>query len=153
MLKKICVVSAACLFAFVASVLVLNQNLLAGDAGPDTVTIESKLWEAPKYQPVQFTHKKHTVDYKIQCTECHHIYKGGQNVWKQGDPVQKCDACHTCAKTGKALKDATPEEQKLSLFNAYHGSKGNCVGCHKDIKKKDPAKNAPTSCTGCHARK
>ena len=106
-LKKMFSVSAVCLFACLVFVLTLNTSLVADQVdSPDMVTIKSKLWQKPKYGPSEFTHNKHVQEYKIQCAECHHVYKGGKNVWKEGDKVDKCDVCHTCVKTGKALKEA-----------------------------------------------
>ena len=115
----------------------------------DEIMIESKLWETKTYTPAKFTHQKHVEDYKIACQDCHHVYKDGKNVWKEGDHVQRCDDCHTFAKTGKALKDATPEEQKLSLYNAFHD---NCRGCHTEHNKEHDTKAAPVRCTECHER-
>ena len=117
---------------------------------PDEVTIHSELWTVDKYEDSKLSHKKHAEEYKISCTDCHHVYKDGKNVWKEGDEVQKCDACHTCVKTGKALKEASAEEKKLSLYNAFHE---NCKGCHKEFNKKNNTKDAPTKCTDCHAKK
>ncbi len=121
---------------------------------PDEVTIQSELWTVDKYEASKLTHKKHTEEYEIACAECHHVYKDGKNVWKEGDEVQKCDECHTCGKTGKALKEAAEEEKELSLYNAYHGKSGNCVGCHKKYNKEKETKDAPTKCgSACHAKK
>ncbi len=119
---------------------------------PDEVTIQNKDWPKEKYGPVKFEHNKHATEYKIQCTECHHVYKDGKNVWKEGDKVQKCSACHNVYLLGKDLSQASAEEKKLSLYKAYHD---NCLGCHKKIKKekgKEETK-APTKCTACHAKK
>ena len=139
------------LISVVAAALFLWVGAYAAETEPpDEVTIHSKLWTADKYEPVKLSHKKHMDEYKIECVECHHVYKDGKNVWKKGDEVQMCDKCHTCVKTGKALKDATPEEKKLSLYNAFHD---NCKGCHKKYDKEKNTKDAPTKCTDCHAKK
>jgi len=58
----------------------------------DTMTMNSKVYKKHKKVLVTFTHKKHNVDYKNACADCHHVYKDGKNVWKKDDPVQKCDA-------------------------------------------------------------
>ena len=111
---------------------------------PDEMVIHSQAWAERKYEDTKLSHKKHATDFQISCTDCHHVYQNGQNVWKEGDAAQKCEVCHTVIKTGKALKDAPPEEQKLSLYNAFHN---NCVNCHKE-KAKGPAK-----CLECHPKK
>jgi hypothetical protein len=150
MSKKVLRTAGVSVFVTIAAFLILNPGLLyAEQKTPDEVSITSSLWKTPKYGPSNFTHKKHVDDHKIGCQDCHHVYKDGKNVWKQGDNVQKCDACHTCVKTGKALKEATPEEKKLSLFNAYHD---NCKGCHAKYNKENKTKKAPATCTACHKK-
>jgi hypothetical protein len=119
---------------------------------PDEITIKNDGWPQVKYEPVKFSHKKHSAEYKIPCKECHHVYKDGKNVWEEGQPVQKCSSCHNVYKLGKDLQGASDAEKKLSLFKAYHD---NCVGCHKKENKekgKEEAK-APVKCTECHALK
>ena len=113
---------------------------------PDVVTISNKGYAKDRKGPVKFDHKKHTEEFinaqnkKIPCTECHHDYKDGKkNVWKEGDPVQKCVACHDPEKKqGNA--------DKLQL--AYHQ---NCKECHQDVVKAKFKKSseAPTSCNKC----
>jgi hypothetical protein len=151
MFKKMCFLAGVLILAGVAAALTLNTSLSFADncQATDEVTIQSKLWKTDKYGPVKLTHKKHAEDYKIPCQDCHHVYKDGKNVWKQGEKVQKCDECHTCVKTGKALKDATPDEKKLSLYNAFHD---NCKGCHKKHNTETQTKDAPTKCTDCHEK-
>jgi hypothetical protein len=127
-------------------VVMLNATIVFADKteAPDEIIIHSKIWPAKKNQDAKFTHKKHVVEYKIECTQCHHVYEDGKNIWKQGEKVQKCEECHTNAKTGKELSSATEEEKKLSLFKAIHD---NCRGCHLKEKK------GPTKCTECHKKK
>ena len=57
------------------------------DKGPDEMEIKSTLWEKHTKAPVKFTHKQHYEDLKIACSECHHVFEGGKNVWKEGDKV------------------------------------------------------------------
>jgi hypothetical protein len=134
-------------------VLFLFALAYATQQAPDTLTMESKLFPRHKKALVTFNHKKHNVDYKIGCADCHHMYKDGKNVWKEGDAVQKCDACHTEAKapTGAdAPKLSKAEQIKKYYYSAIHE---NCVGCHKDLKKADPTKVIPTKCAECHPKK
>jgi hypothetical protein len=116
---------------------------------PDSITMESKVFAKHKKALVTFTHKKHNVDYKIACAECHHAYKEGKNVWKEGDAVQKCCECHTEAKAPKGDKSSKKEQIEKYYYSAIHA---NCVGCHKDTMKADPKKAAPTKCAECHPK-
>lgn len=107
-------------------------------SAPDEVMIDNKGYGADKKGPVKLTHKKHAQDYKVACTDCHHEFKDGKNVWKEGDPVKKCSACHD----PEAKKDNADK-----LQNAYHK---NCQGCHKQLQGKD----APyKKCNDCHEKK
>jgi hypothetical protein len=120
--------------------------VVAADKAADVITIKAALWPTPTKAPVEFTHKKHAEDYKIACADCHHKFEGGKNVWKEGDPVQKCEACHT-EPTIQGEKKLPPDQQKLNLKLAFHD---NCVGCHQKLKKDKPDTKAPVTCTGCH---
>lgn len=116
----------------------------AGSAPPEVIVIHSQVWPEKKYEDSKFPHKKHASEFQVPCKDCHHLYENGGNVWEEGDPVAKCESCHTSPKTGKALKDASPEEQKRSLYNAFHR---NCLNCHKEEAK------GPTKCIECHPKK
>ena len=117
--------------------------LIAADV-PDEVTIENKGYQKDKKGPVKLTHKKHhdANGHNVACTDCHHDYKDGKNVWKEGDPVKKCSECHNpLKKEGKVKK----------LQNAYHR---NCKNCHKAYIKDHPDSKAPyKKCTKCHQKK
>jgi hypothetical protein len=110
---------------------------------PDEIMIHNEGWPQDKYEPAKLTHKKHATEYKVQCKDCHHVFKDGKNVWEEGQEVQKCSECHNVYKLGKDLREASEEEKKLSLYKAYHDS---CKGCHKKEEK------GPVKCTECHAR-
>ena len=131
------------------SVVFLFAVVYATQQAPDDITMESKVYAKHKKALVKFSHKKHNVEYKITCTECHHVIKDGKNVWKEGDAVQKCDACHSEAKAPKA-KAGEPKMSKQEQVQKYHYSAihENCKGCHKDSKKP----TAPTKCTECHPK-
>ena len=119
----------------------------------DTMTMDSKIFDKHTKGLVTFTHKKHNVDYKIACTDCHHVFEGGKNVWKEGDAVQKCDACHSQDKAPKAKEGEKGLSKKVKIkqfhYSAIHE---NCVGCHKDLKKKAKP-TGPTACKDCHPKK
>ncbi len=134
LLGAIVALAAVVLFAAVGAITAANV--------PDNITINNEGYAADKKGPVDFTHKKHTADYKVACTDCHHVFKDGKNVWKEGDAVQKCKECHD------------PNEKKGNadkLQNAYHA---NCKNCHKDLMEAGKAKNAPfKKCNDCHKGK
>lgn len=102
----------------------------------DTFKIYESLFKKHKKTPVNFTHKQHSVDLKLKCAECHHDYKDGKNVWKEGDKVAKCASCHKTPKKN--------DGKMYSLYNAFHK---NCRTCHKEAKK------GPTKCNECHPKK
>jgi hypothetical protein len=119
----------------------------------DTMTMNSKVYKKHKKVLVTFTHKKHNVDYKIACADCHHVYKDGKNVWKKTEAVQKCDACHSEAKAPKAKKGEPkiPKKEKITKYH-YSAIHENCVVCHKDLKKAAKP-TGPTACKDCHPKK
>jgi hypothetical protein len=104
---------------------------------PTDVTINNKGYKNDTKGPVVFHHVKHVADYKVACTDCHHEYKDGKNIWKAGDPVKTCVTCHD------------PEQAKdkvLKLQTAFHN---NCKDCHKKSGKE----TAPsTKCNDCHSK-
>ena len=120
-----------------AGLIFLSVGVLTAADVADEIMIEKK-YKDDKKGPVKFAHKKHAADYKVTCTECHHEYKDGKNVWKDTDPVKKCSACHDPEK-----KQGNAE--KLNL--AFHK---NCQTCHKELKGKE----APyKKCNDCHQEK
>lgn len=140
--------ACGCIAAFVVLVAAFMVGAAdqAATKAADVITIKAGLWTSHTKAPVEFTHKKHAEDYKIACTDCHHKFENGKNVWKEGDPVQKCEACHN-EPTIQGEKKLPPEQQKLNLKLAFHE---NCVGCHQKLKKDKPDTKAPVTCTGCH---
>jgi len=121
--------------------LIAGVGILVATDVPEEMNILDSSIENPKKGAVHFTHKKHAVDYKIACTECHHVYKDGKNVLKQGDPVQKCSACHDPKKSEGSVK-------KLML--AFHK---NCQGCHKELDAAGKPTGPTRKCNDCHAAK
>ena len=146
-MKKVKLVSCLALaaaFLFSAALLVR-----AAQQAPDEITIKPSIWPTLTKSAVVFNHKKHSQDYKIACTQCHHVYKDGQNTWKEGDPVEKCEKCHTEA-TVQGEAKLPPDQKKLNLKLAFHN---NCINCHKKLKAENPESKAPTTCAGCHPAK
>lgn len=129
--------------------LVMASVAVANDKGPETITMDSKVFPKHKKSLVTFSHQKHNVDYKIACDDCHHVYKDGKNVWKEGDKVQKCEACHTGAKAPREPKLSKKEKIKGYMYSAIHE---NCAGCHKGLKKANKELVIPTKCGECHPK-
>jgi hypothetical protein len=109
---------------------------------PDEIILDSDVYETNRKGPVTFSHTDHAEDYELECIQCHHDYKDGKNIWKQGDPVKKCSACHDPLKSKGKTK-------KLSV--AYHK---NCKGCHKRLVIEQGSTDAPyKKCYDCHELK
>ncbi|MBW2020748.1 MAG: cytochrome c3 family protein [Deltaproteobacteria bacterium] len=139
--------------ATVALGVVFLFAIVSATEAPETITMESKVFKKHKKSLVTFTHHKHNVDYKIGCADCHHVYKDGKNVWKEGDEVKKCDACHTEAKAPRAKKGEPKLSKKEKIKKYYYSAiHENCVGCHKGLKKAGQP-TGPTACKGCHPKK
>jgi len=139
------------LTTLIVTVFVGAVTLFAAQQAPDTLVIQSKLWNKHTKSAVTLSHKKHSTEYNNKCIDCHHIIKDGKNVWKEGDEVQKCMECHN-ESTIKGEKKLSKDKQKLNLKLSYHS---NCQGCHKKLKKQDKKKYSkiPTTCVKCHPKK
>jgi len=128
------------------------SGIYAGTEVKDVIRMENKAYEKHKKSIVEFSHKKHTEEYKAGCGECHHNEKGEPlKDLKAGDDVKNCIECHS--KPGMKPKKAKlkPKEKLQYHAEAIHQ---NCRGCHKDFNKKNkPKKKAPTSCGKCHPKK
>jgi len=132
-------------------VALLLRGVYASQQAPDTITMNSTVYDKHTKSLVTFPHKKHNEDYKIACGDCHHLYKDGKNVWKQGDAVQECEACHSQAKppTGNTGDASLSKAEKIKLYH-YSAIHENCVGCHKELKSAGKP-TGPVSCKQCHA--
>jgi hypothetical protein len=125
----------------VAGFLFLSVGALTATDVPDEIMLENEGYAKDIKGPVKLTHKKHSEDYKVACTDCHHVFKDGKNVWKEGDPVQKCSECH----------DPKGKDPKvLKLQNAYHK---NCKDCHKALQKEGKPTGPFRKCNDCHEKK
>ncbi|SPF40904.1 Cytochrome c, class III [Syntrophobacter sp. SbD1] len=142
--KLVSCLAIAVVFMFSAALLAM-----AAQQVPETITIKPPIWSTLTKTPVEFSHKKHSAEYKIACDQCHHVIKDGKNIWKEGDEVQKCEKCHTEATTQGEMK-LPPDQKKLNLKMAFHN---RCQNCHKKVKAEKPESKAPTTCAGCHPAK
>ncbi len=120
-----------------ACVMFLTVGALTAAEVPEEIVIENPGYENDKFGPADFHHKKHSEEYKIGCTECHHEYKDGKNIWKECDQVKKCNECHKA------------ELKKGGLEDAYHD---NCRKCHRDLVKAGKMDKKMGSCNFCHKR-
>ena len=125
---------------FSCVVLFTASGIIAATAEkiPDEIVINGTAYKKDIKGPVDFNHGKHAKEMKIPCTECHHEYKDGKNVWVEGQPVKKCVECHNPDKSEGNVK-------KLML--AYHK---NCQGCHKKEKGKEGVNPPSNKCENCH---
>lgn len=126
--------------AISVGLLLFGSARLSGQEMPDEIEIENSGYPADRKGAVIFTHMMHAEDYFIDCLECHHRYEDGENVWMEGDPVDKCITCHSPLKS---------EEKAKNLRLAFHN---NCKGCHRKMVKDEIAEDAPyMKCRECHA--
>jgi len=102
---------------------------------PATSLIHSPILRPTQKGPVTFSHARHERA-KVACTSCHHDYQGRRNVWRQGQPVQKCEACHF----------AVPRAKRLDLKNAFHRQ---CKTCHGQ-RRAGGRPAGPLKCAECH---
>jgi hypothetical protein len=139
---------------FLITLLVLGLIVFLGglwvnandNSPPAEVVINNTGYVKDKKGPVKFSHEKHVKEHQIACNECHHVYKNGKNVWKEGDPVKKCAECHNpVRKKG---------QKPMDLMHAYHK---NCMGCHKRLAKEGKISQSEFKklrrCNTCHAKK
>jgi len=124
------------LFIAFTSLMFLTIGLLTAEEMPEEIKIYNEGYKRKVYKPVLFTHLVHSEDYGIECSNCHHNYQDGENVWEEGDPIQKCIACHSPTKK--------QGENVHRLVFAYHF---NCKNCHKENE------SGPIECKECHTKK
>jgi len=132
--------TGGCRLAYVAGLILGVMSLLGAHGGSLTEAPAISLLKVtipgsrPK-PPVQFSHRVHEAR-GVACTQCHHDYQGRRNVWQQGQPVAKCQACH----------GLRPEARRLDVKNAYHRQ---CKGCHLRLQQQG-RQAGPIKCQGCH---
>ncbi|MGA1824746.1 MAG: cytochrome c3 family protein [bacterium] len=102
----------------------------------DYITIINPRPTKSIFPPVDFSHKKHYVDYKIPCLNCHHAWNSEKSAYPR-----KCIYCHKTDRN-KANKEF------ILLRNAFHRS---CKDCHANIStQKKPT--GPIKCDECHIK-
>ena len=110
----------------------------------DVIILNGEDYKKNRKGPVEFTHKKHALDYKILCWECHHVYEDDNrenpNLYSPWGETDTCDSCHD------------PKEEEITdirLQRAYHL---NCKGCHKQLAHEKKKAGEYRKCTGCHQK-
>jgi hypothetical protein len=126
--------------AYVAGLILGVVFLLGAQTGALTEPPALSLLKIPvpgvsRKPPVVFSHRVHEAR-RVACTQCHHEYQGRRNIWREGQPVQKCQACH----------GLRPEAHRLDAKNAFHRQ---CKGCHLRLKQQG-RQVGPVECRGCH---
>jgi len=103
--------------------------------------------------PVTFQHRKHQVDYKLQCSDCHH---DGDAVKIMNSESTKSLRCGTCHKKeglvrGPIAENAMSDDELIAHRpNALHLL---CRGCHKKHNATVHVVKAPESCRICHTKR
>lgn len=153
---------AACCLA-----IVLGYGSLVGVPGlksaetkePMIVPMGKIVLEAPKSVEAKrpAVNFPHSVHFDFSCKKCHHTWKGSDKI--VGCQTSGCHDQNQSPKPGKAA-DAKPDLKYYK--NAYHGQ---CIGCHKEINRKNKKiadsgqvlktklmKSGPTGCVECHSK-
>ncbi len=132
--------------------LLFTGSLNAGTKAEDVMKLEAAYPHTKGI--VQFSHKKHSADYKATCGDCHHDKDGkALAALKDGDAVQKCIECHKKPGEKPKGKDAPKLDAKAAREFHAEALHDNCQGCHKEWNKKNNSKAAPTTCAKCHGGK
>ncbi len=122
------------------------------DAQPDDILLDDQTVFTSRSRPaVDFPHMQH-IDAEIECSDCHHRFKDGENVVDEGELEEdaegiKCAACHKDEVGFKFAPDLDPT--KRTLQQAYHRM---CTSCHRQLKKENE-KAGSVTCGGCHPKK
>lgn len=132
--------TGGCRLAYVAGLILGVTSLLGAHGGSLTEAPAVSLLKVPvagsrQKPPVQLSHRVHEAR-GVACTQCHHDYQGRRNIWRKGQPVEKCQACH----------GPRPEARRLDVKNAYHRQ---CKGCHLRLRQQG-RQAGPVECQACH---
>jgi hypothetical protein len=123
------------------------------DAQPDDISLDDNEVFTSRSRPaVAFPHLRHFDDAGIECSECHHRFKDGENIVDEGELAEdaegiKCSSCHKSEAGFRFKPDLDPT--KRTLQQAYHRM---CTGCHRQVSK-DKKQSGPVTCGQCHPKK
>ena len=139
----------ACMLILGMAIFLWAVNL---DAQPEEILLDNhSVFTNRSRPPVAFPHMQH-IDAGMDCSDCHHRFKGGKNIVDEGNLEEgaegiKCASCHK-NKTGFRFKpDLDPT--KRTLRQAYHLM---CIRCHRQVIR-DKKQSVPVTCGDCHPRK
>ncbi|MBN1103223.1 MAG: cytochrome c3 family protein [Deltaproteobacteria bacterium] len=104
----------------------------------DTLILDNKAYKSDRKGPVTFTHRKHAMDYRVSCWDCHHDYKDGKNLWSPWGETKQCAQCHDPKKS---------VDKVVNLQKAYHV---NCKTCHQNLAAQKKKTGPHRKCLGCH---
>jgi hypothetical protein len=129
-----------CRLAYMAGLILGVAAILGAKGGlltepPAVSLLRIPVAGARQKPPVKFSHQVHEAR-GVACTQCHHDYQGKRNVWREGQPVPKCDSCH----------GLRPAARSLDVKNAFHRQ---CKGCHLRVRQQG-RQAGPVECQGCH---
>lgn len=130
-----------CMAAGLFFVTAVFTNATETQEMPDEIFIENKIYKTDRKGSVYFSHLEHAESYVDACEACHHDYQDGKNIWEEGQPVEKCAACHSPLKRDGNVR-------KLNI--AYHK---NCKGCHQKLAKEGDTAAPYRQCTDCHEKR
>jgi hypothetical protein len=134
--------TTGCRLAYVAGLILGVMGILGAQGGSLTQAPAVSLLKIPvagsrSKPPVQFSHRVHEAR-RVACTQCHHDYQGRRNLWREGQPVAKCQTCH----------GLRPEARRLDVKNAFHRQ---CKGCHLRLRQQG-RQGGPIECQACHLK-
>jgi hypothetical protein len=132
--------TAGCRWTYVVGLILGVMSIMGAHGGaltePPAVSIlKIPVAGASRKPPVKFSHQVHQAR-RVDCTQCHHDYRGRRNLWHEGQPVAKCQTCH----------GLRPEARRLDVKNAYHRQ---CKGCHLRLRQQG-RQAGPIECQACH---
>jgi hypothetical protein len=134
------------IIAFITCLLVISETyIVSGQEDSETQDLDNIIINNPDYErdrkgPVAFPHRKHALDYKVLCWECHHNYEDKVNVWSPWMETEKCVDCHDPMEADGEI---------LKLQTAYHV---NCKTCHIERKIFNDDPLAYRKCNTCHEK-
>jgi len=89
---------------------------------------------------VLLKHNKHAQEYKLDCTECHHLFDS-----TEAEKPQPCIECHGLTET-KVIEGIRAPLAKISTMkNIFHDM---CKNCHDKLQR--GGKPFPKKCSVCH---
>jgi hypothetical protein len=153
--------------ATLTGVMLAAAALMAAATVPDVIELKHEQYAEHTKDIVEFPHQKHSAEFQAKfpaqfidgCGTCHHDDDGAPlSDLQPGDDVNPCIECHS--EPGEIPREVKQQlrEKDLSLDQRrarereYHAEALHdlCKGCHREVKRKNRASNAPTTCRKCH---